>query len=160
MSAQSHECPTELGVQLCNNSKYMYTRIVHVPMFGQSSDLEIVKRVTADLAHLHPLEKMLMIGWIKIHIIVWAIFVVEAFYYIVHYNAFHSVVLMDTLKAVTFPNWESASYFSSVRVMSCLYHAYEDWWWSRRSKMVVAIVYFVYNLNFWSKWSNICWLPD
>ena len=33
----------------------------------------------------------------------------------------------DTLKAITFPKENNGSYFPSARVISGLYHAYEDW---------------------------------
>ena len=33
----------------------------------------------------------------------------------------------DTPKAITFPKGSNGSYFLSARVISGLYHAYEDW---------------------------------
>ena len=49
-----------------------------------------------------------------------------------------------TLKKITFPKGGNGTYFPSIRLISRLYYAYKDWWWSRRLKNVCYVCIFAY----------------
>ena len=53
----------------------------------------------------------------------------------------------DTLKAITFHKGDNRSYFLNVRWISGLYHAYEEWWWSRRLQLRMYILNLTFSLS-------------